>query len=105
MKRCRVILPEQLVLSLVAALSKGNCSYIAVLLRQFNGMCLSTEDNVAYKSFHHQLRKQGFPQFMRQLVLRAIAQFARQQSAALPDKLAKFDDVLLSRWKLFSCSS
>ncbi len=95
MKRCRAILPEQLVLSLVAALSKGNCSSIAVLLRQFNGMCLSTEDNVAYKSFHHQLRKQGFPQFIRQLVLRAIAQFARQQSAALPDKLAKFDDVLL----------
>ncbi len=32
---------------------------------------------------------------MRQLVLRAIAQFSRQQSASLPDKLAKFDDVLL----------
>ncbi len=32
---------------------------------------------------------------MRQLAMRAIAQFARQQSANLPDKLATFDDVLL----------
>lgn len=95
MKRCRAILPEQLVLSLVAALSKGNCSSIADLLRQFNGMCLSSKDNVAYKPFHNQLRKEAFPKFMRQLVLFALAQFARQQSAILPDKLAVFDDVLL----------
>lgn len=40
MKRCRAILPEQLVLSLISALSKGNCTSIADLLRQFNGMCL-----------------------------------------------------------------
>ncbi len=32
---------------------------------------------------------------MRQLALRAIAQFARQHRATLPDKLATFDDVLL----------
>lgn len=32
---------------------------------------------------------------MRQLVMRAIAQFARQQSATLPYKLSTFDDVLL----------
>ncbi|WP_342609342.1 IS4 family transposase [Vibrio tritonius] len=95
MKRCRAILPEQLVLSLVAALSKGNCTSIADLLRQFNGMCLSNKDNVAYKPFHNQLRKEEFPLFMRQLVMRAIAQFARQQSVTLPDKLACFDDVLL----------
>ncbi|PQJ42626.1 transposase, partial [Vibrio campbellii] len=32
MKRCRAILPDQLVISLVASLSKGNCSSIADLL-------------------------------------------------------------------------
>lgn len=32
-KRCRAIFPEQLVLSLVADLSKGNCTLIAGLLR------------------------------------------------------------------------
>jgi hypothetical protein len=95
MKRCRAILPEQLVISLVAALSKGNCTSIADLLRQFNGMCLSPEDTVAYKPYHNQLRKNEFPKFMRQLVMRAIAQFACQQNVALPDKLNTFDDVLL----------
>ncbi|CAK2041245.1 hypothetical protein VCRA2113O324_360004 [Vibrio crassostreae] len=95
MKRCRAILPEQLVISLVAALSKGNCTSIADLLRQFNGMCLSPEDAVAYKLYHNQLRKDEFPKFMRQLVMRAIAQFARQQNVGLPDKLDTFDDVLL----------
>jgi len=95
MKRCRAILPEQLVISLVAALSKGNCTSIADLQRQFNGMCLSPEDAVAYKPYHNQLRKDEFPKFMRQLVMRAIAQFAHQQNAALPDKLNTFDDVLL----------
>ncbi|MDK2600797.1 IS4 family transposase [Vibrio vulnificus] len=94
-KRCRAILPDQLVISLVAALSKGNCTSIADLLRQFNCMCLSPEDAVAYKPYHNQLRKDEFPKFMRQLVIRAIAQFARPQNAALPDKLDIFDDVLL----------
>lgn len=58
-------------------------------------MCLSAEDSVAYKPYHNQLRKEEFPIFMRQLVMRAIAQFARQHSATLLDKLATFDDVLL----------
>lgn len=95
MKRCRAILPEQLVISLVAALSKGNCTSIADLLRQFNGMCLSSKETVAYKPYHNQLRKEEFPTFIRQLVMQAIAQFTRQQSASLSDKLATFDDVLL----------
>lgn len=58
-------------------------------------MCLSAEDTVAYKPNHNQLRKEQFPIFMRQLVMRAIAQFARQQSATLPDKLSTFVDVWL----------
>ena len=95
MKRCRAIQPEQLVLSLVSALSKGNCTSIADLLRQFNGLCLSDTQNVAYKPFHNQLRKEAFPRFMQQLVQFAMAQFARQQCAQLPDKLSCFDDVLL----------
>lgn len=94
-KQCREILPDQLVITLVAALSKGNYTPNADLLRQFNGMCLSPENAVAYKPYHNKLRKDEFPKFMRHLVMRAIAQFVRQQNAALPDKLATFDDVLL----------
>jgi hypothetical protein len=94
-QRNRSVLPEQLVPSLVSALSKGNCHAIADLHRQFNGMCLTEKDNVAYKPFHNQLRKEAFPHFMQQLVQLAIAQFARQQCAQLPKKLSCFDDILL----------
>ena len=94
-QRNRSVLPEKLVLSLLSALSKGNCNTIADLHRQFNGMCLTKKENVAYKPFHNQLRKEAFPHFIQQLVQFAIAQFARQQCAQLPKKLSCFDDVLL----------
>jgi hypothetical protein len=67
-QRNRAVLSEQLVPSLVSALSKGNCHAIAGLHRQFNGMCLTEKDNVAYKPFHNQLHKAAFPHFMQQLV-------------------------------------
>ncbi|GGB78090.1 IS4 family transposase [Shewanella inventionis] len=94
-QRNRAVLPELLVPSLLSALSKGNCHAIADLHRQFNGMCLTENDNVAYKPFHNQLRKAAFADFMKQLVQLAIAQFARQQCASLPKKLLGFDDILL----------
>lgn len=94
-QRCRAIHPLQLVLSLVSSLSKGNCTAIADLHRQFNGLCLSEKDNVAYKPYHNQLRKKEFPLFMRQLVQFAIAQFTRKHCAKLPEKLSCFEDVLL----------
>ncbi|WP_262021709.1 IS4 family transposase [Vibrio quintilis] len=94
-QRERAIQPLQLVLSLIAALSKGNCHSIADLHRQFNGMCLSEKDNVAYKPFHNQLRKDEFPNFMKSLVKSAIAQFSQLETPAQPQKLACFDEVLL----------
>ena len=71
------------------------------MLRQLNEMCLSAEDTVAYKPNHNQLIKEQFPIFMRQLAMRAIAQFARQQSATLPYKLSTFDDVWLQDCSAF----
>ncbi len=50
-QRERSVQPQSLVLSLIAALSKGNCHSIADLHRQFNGMCLSEKENIAYKPF------------------------------------------------------
>lgn len=94
-QRERSIQSQPLVLSLIAALSKGNCTAIADLHRQFNGMCLTENENVAYKPFHNQLRKSAFPLFMQRLTHFAMAQFARQQCALLPKKLADFDDILL----------
>lgn len=100
-KRCgfiqreRAIQPQPLVLSLISALSKGNCNAIEDLHRQFNGMTLSDKGNVAYKPFHNQLRKLGFPIFMKELVKYAMVQFTRDASSQLPPKLACFDDILL----------
>lgn len=94
-QRQRVIQPQALVLSLIAALSKGNCHSIADLHRQFNGMCLSEKQNVAYKPFHNQLRKPAFADFMEELVTYAMIQFTQKMVQALPKKLACFDDVLL----------
>ena len=79
------------------------CTAIADLHRQFNGMCLTENDNVAYKPFNKQLRKEAFPHFMQQRVQFAIAQLARQQCAQPPKKLSCFDDILLQDG-IFSCS-
>ncbi|MFM2591332.1 IS4 family transposase [Vibrio harveyi] len=94
-QRERAIQSKPLLLSLIAALSKGNCHAIADLHRQFNGMCLTEKDNVAYKPFHNQLRKDEFPIFMKTLVKSAMAQFSQNMAHSLPKKLNHFDDVLL----------
>ncbi|MBV7264535.1 IS4 family transposase [Photobacterium sp. WH77] len=94
-QRARAIQPQQLVLSLLAALSKGNCHAIADLHRQFNGMCLSEKQNVAYKPFHNQLRKDSFADFMKELVKFATVQLLQKSSRSMPAKLSHFDDVIL----------
>ena len=101
-QRVRAVGPYHLVLSLLSALSKGNCSTIADLHRQFNGMGLSSDLNVAYKPFHNQLRKEGFAEFMKELAQFAIGQFVKRASASLPSKLSCFDDVILQDGSSFS---
>lgn len=94
-QRQRTVKPLSLVLSLIAALSKGNCHAIADLHRQFNGMGLSEKDGVAYKPFHNQLCKEGFPLFMKEIVKFSMVQFIQNSMLKMPSKLACFDDVLL----------
>ena len=93
--RQRTVKPLSFVLSLIAALSKGNCHAIADLHRQFNGMSLSEKDGVTYRPFHNQLRNKGFPLFMKELVKFAMSQFIQNSLLTMPKKLACFDDVLL----------
>ncbi len=95
LKRERTIEPQSLVLSLIAALSKGNCHAIADLHRQFNGMSLSEKQFVAYKPFHNQLRKPAFALLMQKLTEYASGQFVRARKAKLHTKLDCFDDILL----------
>jgi hypothetical protein len=54
-KRLRSIALNNLFVSIISALSKGNCDSIAGIHRQFNGM--SEHDKVAYRAFHFQLKK------------------------------------------------
>ena len=86
-KRVRTIEPQSLVLSLIAALSKGNCHTIADLHRQSYDMSLSEKQFVAYKPFHNQLRKPAFALLMQKLTEFAIAQFVRVLKAKLSTKL------------------
>lgn len=102
-KRIRSIKPFELVTSLISSLSKGNCSSIADFHRQFNGMELSSNDFVAYKPFHNQLRKPEFASFMKQLVEYAIAQLIKKQAGSLPKRLNQFSEVILQDGRSFWC--
>lgn len=102
MERIRTIVPHHLVLSLLSAVSKGNCHTIADLHRQFNGMSPQEQLNVAYKPFHNQLRKEGFAKFMKELTRFGMAQFVERISESLPRKLSCFDDVLLQDGSSFA---
>ena len=93
-KRIRSIKPFELVTSLISSLSKGNCHSITDFHRRFNGLQLSSNNFVAYKPFHHQLRKPEFALFMEQLVKCAIAQLIKKQTGKLPKKLNQFSEVI-----------
>lgn len=96
------MVPQHLVLSLLSALSKGNCRTIADLHRQVNGMDPKEQLAMAYKPFHNQLRKEGFAEFLKNLTRFAMTQFVEKISASLPRKLSYFDDVLLQDGSSFS---
>lgn len=79
LKHGHAIEPSSLLLSLIAALSKGNCHAMINLHRTFNDMSLSKQQFVAYKPFHNQLRKPEFAQWMQQrkMILYLDHQFTR----------------------------
>ena len=72
-QRLRDIQPARLLPALLSGLGCDKVDGIAGLHRHFNALQLHDTDQIAYKPFHNQLRKQGFPLFMRALVERTIA--------------------------------
>lgn len=94
-QRLRDISPFHLVCCLIAAMSKNNCSSIASLHRQFNGMQLSAADSVAYKPFHNQLRKPEFVHFIKTVTQQAIVRFLSERNAFIPLKLQRFKQIVL----------
>ena len=87
--------------ALLSGLGCDKVDGIAGLHRHFNALQLHDTDQIAYKPFHNQLRKQGFPLFMRALVERAIALRLKE---CLPDAhgLAGFEQVLLQDGSSFA---
>lgn len=101
-KRLREIQPLRLVTSMVSALGDGKTDSIAELHRSFNGIRNLKEDAVAYKPFHNQLRKDGFPLFMKIVVTRAMLMFKQQIQEQLPEKLKCFDQILIQDGSSFA---
>jgi hypothetical protein len=94
-ERLREITPLRLITSLVSSFGDGKLDSIADLHRTFNGQPMKADSGVAYKPFHNQLRKEGFSDFMRAVTLEAMALFRQQLSLELPEKLNRFEQVLL----------
>ncbi len=93
-QRRRDITPAALVSALLSGLGCDKVDGIAGLHRHFNGLQLTASQQVAYKPFHNQLRKETFPVFMKRLVERAIA-LRLKQSMAEKTMLSCFRQVLL----------
>ncbi len=62
-QRLRDIQPARLLPALLSGLGCDKVDGIAGLHRHFNALQLHDTDQIAYKPFHNQLRKQGFPLF------------------------------------------
>jgi hypothetical protein len=101
-KRLRDIRPLELVSSQVSALGDGKVDAIADLHRSFNGIHMDTRAGVAYKPFHNQLRKAEFADFMQVVTCRAMALFKQELCLALPEKLKRFEQVLLQDGSSFA---
>ena len=93
-QRLRCITPVALVSALLSGLGCDEVDGIAGLHRHFNGLQLDESQQVAYKPFHNQLRKEAFPLFMQRLVERAIA-LRFKFSIAENSMLSHFREVLL----------
>jgi hypothetical protein len=63
---------------------------------------MDTSAGVAYKSFHNLLRKAGFADFMQAVTYRAMALFKQELCLALPEKLKRFEQVLLQDGSSFA---
>ncbi|WP_262947591.1 IS4 family transposase [Xenorhabdus indica] len=92
-QRVRNIEPRTLILSLISALSTGKINAIAQLHQKYNGLCPDTQQ-VSYRPFYNQLRKPAFEAFIKIIVRFFMAQWVEKQ-VAIPQKLAKFQNVIL----------
>src|ERR1700755_1690047 len=91
--RLRVVTPSRLIGALIGALSGGACESIAHILRECNLQhCTATR----YKAFYNRLARPEFPEFVHQIVGRALSALAlRALGPAADSPLRMFEDILV----------
>lgn len=72
-RREREVTPYRLMLALIESFATTRLESIADIHRAFNALC---DRQVQYKPFHNQLRKAGFPKFMRLMLTRLLNELA-----------------------------
>jgi hypothetical protein len=93
LRRKRDVEPMSLLTACLSTLAVAEARWLADILRTFNKV---TGKAVQYKPFHNQLRKEAFPKFLHQVVLRALANLTMPILASIPrDKLEQFRDILI----------
>jgi len=99
-ERLRMVTPFRLFLSIVAGLASGTVESLADLLREFNHQNGAT---VAYKAFYNRLAREGFVQFMRQMLARLIERLCIQTLAPTGHTaIARFTDIVIQDGSSFA---
>jgi hypothetical protein len=95
-----MVTPFRLFLSIVAGLASGTVESLADLLREFNHQNGAT---VAYKAFYNRLAREGFVQFMRQMLARLIERLCIQTLAPTGHTaIARFTDIVIQDGSSFA---
>lgn len=90
-QRRRDFAPFRLMLTLAEALACGSLDSIADIRRTFTALC---GRQVEYKPFRNQLRKPGFPKFVRLMLTRLLNDLACQVLQFFPDSpFARFEHI------------
>jgi len=99
-KRLRVVTPYRLGVLLVSLFASRRVETIADILRAF---VAQHGENVEYKPFHNQLRKKGFPEFMRELVIELLSRTViRVLKAKRRGPLSSFRRVIIQDGSSFA---
>jgi len=95
-----MVTPFRLFLSVVAGLASGTVESLADLLREFNHQ---NGVAVAYKAFYNRLAREGFVQFMRQMLARLIERLCIQTLAPTGHiAIARFTDIVIQDGSSFA---
>jgi len=98
--RLRTVTPHRIFLAIVAALAGSKVESLADLLREFNHQNGTT---VAYKAFYNRLAHAGFPEFMKQMLMRLVTTLSvRTLKPEGGAAVARFKDIVIQDGSSFA---